>query len=132
MSNQPKKIWDTMVLFNQLTLRNILNGRDDLGTPKVRMAVAALAEEQKVDALLFLNNDIEALAALPSGRGSLAIELVKRLLDGMPTFKLNTGDVSNTRNTSNPAMEVASSMLPKFEIFQVWSKMALSSLRICG
>ena len=85
MSNQPKNIWDTMVLFNQLTLRNILNGRDDLGTPEVRMAVAALAEEQKADALLFLNNNIEALAALPSVRGSLAVELVKRLLDGMPT-----------------------------------------------
>ena len=77
MSNQPKNIWDTMVLFNQLTLRNILNGRDDLGTPEVRMAVAALAEEQKADTLLFLNNNIEALAALLSGRGSLAIELVR-------------------------------------------------------
>ena len=88
MSNQPKNIWDTMVLFNQLTLRNILNGRDDLGTPEVRMAVAALAEEQKADALLFLNNNIEALAALLSGRGSLAIELVKRLLDGMPSVTL--------------------------------------------
>ena len=55
MSNQPKNIWDTMVLFNQLTLRNILNGRDDLGTPEVHMAVAALAEEQKADALLFPN-----------------------------------------------------------------------------
>ena len=85
MSNQPKNIWDTMVLFNQLTLRNILNGRDDLGAPKVCMVVAALAEEQKADALLFLNNNIEALAALLSGRGSLDIELVKRLLDGMPT-----------------------------------------------
>ena len=39
-----------------------------------------------MDALLFLNNNIEALAALPSGWGSLAIELVKRLLDGMPTI----------------------------------------------
>ena len=74
-----------MVLFNQLTLKNILNGQDDLGTPDVRMAVAALAGKQKADALLFLNNNIEALAALPSGQGSLAIELVKRLLDGMPT-----------------------------------------------
>ena len=103
-----------MVLFNQLTLRNILNGRDDLGTPEVCMAVAALAEEQKADTLLFLNNNIEALAALASGQGSLAVELVKRLLDGMPTFEPNAGAVSNTRNTSNPAREVASSMLPKF------------------
>ena len=78
------------------------------------MAVAALAEEQKADALLFLNNNIEALVALPPGRGSLAVELLKRLLDGMPTFEPNAGAVSDTRNTSNPAMEVASSMLPKF------------------
>ena len=82
------------------------------------MAVAALVEEQKVDALLFLNNEIEELAALPSSRGSLANELVKGLLDSMPTFEPNTGAVSNTRNTSNPAMEVASSTLPKFEGFQ--------------
>ena len=65
------------VLFNQLTLRNILNGRDDLGTPDVCMVGAALVEEQKADALLFLNNNIEALAALLSGRGSLAVELVR-------------------------------------------------------
>ena len=74
-----------MVLFNKLTLRNILNGQDNLDTPEMRMAVAALAKEQKADALLFLNNNIEALAALPSGQGSLAVELVKRLWDGMPT-----------------------------------------------
>ena len=33
----------------------------------------------------------------------------------MPTFEPNIGAFSNIRNTSNPAMEVASSMLPKFE-----------------
>ena len=91
LSNQPKNIYDNMVLFNHLALRNILNRQDDLGTPEVCMAVAALAEEQKADALLFLNNYIEALAALPSGRGSLTVELVKRLLDGMPTFEPKTG-----------------------------------------
>ena len=35
----------------------------------------------------------------------------------MPTFEPNAGAVSSTRNISNPAMEVASSMLPKFENF---------------
>ena len=68
-------------LVQSVDPKNILNGRDDLGTPEVRMAVAALVEEQKVDALLFLKNNIEVLAALPSGRGSLAIELVKGLLE---------------------------------------------------
>ena len=76
-----------MVLLNQLTLKNILNRQDDLGTSEVRMAVAVLAEEQNADALLFLNNNIEVLATLPSGRDSLAVKLVKRLLDGMPTIR---------------------------------------------
>ena len=75
MSNRPQNIWDTMVLFNQLTLKNLLNEQDDLGTPDVSMEVAALAEEQKADTLLLLNNNIKVLAALPSGRCSLAIEL---------------------------------------------------------
>ena len=69
-----------MVLFNQLTLINILNGQDDLETPYVCIAVAALAEEQKVDALLFLNNNLETQAALLSGQGSLAIELEKKIV----------------------------------------------------
>ena len=72
-----------MVLFNQVTLRNILEGRDDLSTLEVRKAVAELNAEQKADALLFLNN-IEELAVLPASRGSLAVKLVKQLLDEMP------------------------------------------------
>ena len=56
-----------------------------LKTPEVRMAVAALAEEQKADALLFLNNNIKVLAALLSDWGIIAVELVKRLLDGIST-----------------------------------------------
>ena len=51
------------------------------------MAGAALAEEQKADALLFLYKNIEALIALPSGWGILAVELVKGLLEGIPTKK---------------------------------------------
>ena len=46
-------------------------------------AVAKLKEEQKADALLFLNNNIEEQAVLPAGRGSLAVKLVKHLLDEM-------------------------------------------------
>ena len=68
MSNQRTNIWDIMVLFNQATLRNILEGQDDLSTPEVHKAVAKLNEKQKADALLFLNNNIEELAVLPAGR----------------------------------------------------------------
>ena len=47
--------WSQMELFNQLTLRNILNGRNDLGTPELRAAVASMSEEQKDDFLVFWN-----------------------------------------------------------------------------
>ena len=53
MFNQSTNIWDNMVLFNQVTLRNILEGQDDLSTQEMCKAVAKLNEEQKADALLF-------------------------------------------------------------------------------
>ena len=73
-----------MVQINQVTLRNILEGWDDLSTPEVCKAVAELNEEQKADALLFLINNIEELAVLPAGQGSLAVKLIKKLMDEMP------------------------------------------------
>ena len=54
----------------------------------MRKAVAELKEEQKADTLLFLNNNIEELAVLPAGQGSLAVELVKQLLDEMPIVRI--------------------------------------------
>ena len=42
-----------MVLFNQLNSRNINNGRNDLGTPDVRKAMAALVKEHKADTHFF-------------------------------------------------------------------------------
>ena len=63
-----------MVLFNLSTLRNILKFCNDISTPEVWMAVAALNEKKKADALLFLNNNIEEPAIPPSGLGSLAFE----------------------------------------------------------
>ena len=53
--------WNQMELFNQLTLCNILNGRNDLGTPELRAAVASMSEEQKDDVLVFLECNIEEL-----------------------------------------------------------------------
>ena len=53
-SNARQNIWDQMALFNQLTLHNILNGRNDLSTPELRAAVAAITDEQRVNALMFL------------------------------------------------------------------------------
>ena len=52
--NASQNILDQMALVNQLTLRNILNGRDDLSTPELRAAMAAMTDEQRDDALVFL------------------------------------------------------------------------------
>ena len=91
MSNQRTNIWNSMFLFKQVTLINILKGQDDLSTPEVCKVVAKLNEEQKADTLLFLNNKIEELAVLPAGWGSLAIKLVKQQLDEMPIFEPKRG-----------------------------------------
>ena len=65
--NNSQNIWDQMALFNQLTLQNILNGRNDLGTLELRAAVASMSEEQKDDTLVFLKCNTEELACLPNG-----------------------------------------------------------------
>ena len=71
--NNAQNIWDQMALFNQLTLRNILNGRNDLGTPEIRAAVAAMSDEQRDNALVFLECNTEELAGLPDGCGIQAV-----------------------------------------------------------
>ena len=50
-----QNVWDQMELFNQLTLHNILNGWNDLGTPESRAAIASMSEEQKDNVLVFWN-----------------------------------------------------------------------------
>ena len=84
-SNSAQSIWDQMALFNQLTLRNILNGRNNLGTPELRDAVAAMSDEQRDNDLVFLECNTEELAGLPDGHGIQAIENVRNLLDYLPT-----------------------------------------------
>ena len=68
-STPSQNVWDQMELFNQLTLRNILNRQNDLGTPELRAAVASMSEEQKDNVLVFLECNTEELAGLPNGRG---------------------------------------------------------------
>ena len=89
--NNSQNIWDQMALFNQYTLRNILNGRSNLGTPELKAAVASMNEEQKDDALVFLECNMEELAGLPDGRGIQAVANVRTLLDYLPTFEPNAG-----------------------------------------
>ena len=80
-----------MELFDQLTLRNILNRRNDLGTPELRAAVASMSEEQKDNVLVFLECNTEELAGLPNGCGIQAIANCCSLLDYLPTLEPNAG-----------------------------------------
>ena len=45
--NASQNIWDQMTLFNQLTLQDILIGRNNLGNPELRAAVAAMKDGQR-------------------------------------------------------------------------------------
>ena len=54
-----QNVWDQVALFNQLELRNILSGRNNLATPKLRAAVASMSEKQKDDALVFFKFNTE-------------------------------------------------------------------------
>ena len=111
-----QNIWDQMALFNQLTLCNILNGRNDLGTPELRAAVASMSEEQKDDALVFLDCNTEELAGLPDGWGMQAIANICTLLDYLPTIEPNTGG-NLVRVTHKSVDGVASTLLPNLKKF---------------
>ena len=65
--NTSQNIWDQMALFNQLTLHNILNVRNNLRTLELSAAVASMSEEQNDDALVFLECNTEDLAGIPDG-----------------------------------------------------------------
>ena len=85
--NASQNIWDQMTLFNQLTLCNILNGRNNLGATELRTAMAAMLYEQRDNALVFLEYNTEELAGLPDGRGIQAIANLRNLLNYLPTVK---------------------------------------------
>ena len=84
MTNNMNNVWDQIILFNQLTLHNILNGWEDLGTPKLRAAVASLKSEQRDNAICFLDCSTEEIAGLPDGQGIQAMVNVRTLLDYLP------------------------------------------------
>ena len=85
ISTASQNAWDQMELFNQLTLCNILNGRNDLGTPELQAAAASMSEEQKNNKLVFLECNTEELAGLPNGHGIQAVANCCSLLDYLPT-----------------------------------------------
>ena len=93
MTNNTKNVWDQMVSFNQLTLHNILNGQDDLGTPKLRAAMASLTREQRDNAIFFLECSTEELAGLPDGQGIQAMVNIFSLVDHLLIIEPNAGAV---------------------------------------
>ena len=101
-----------MALFSQLTMCNILNGTNDLGTPKLRAAVAAMTDEQRDNALVFLECNTEELAGLPDGRGIQAIANVCNLLDYLLIIEPNAGG-NPARVAHKSGEKVASILLPK-------------------
>ena len=86
-----------MALFNQLTLRNILNGRNNLGTPELRAAMAAMKNEQRDNTLVFLECNTEELAGLPDGRGIHTVANVRNLLDYLTTIEPKAGGGNSVR-----------------------------------
>ena len=76
-----QNIWDQMALLNQLTLRNILKGRNNLGKPELRAAMAAMLCEQRDVALVFLECNTEELAGQTDGCGIQTIANARNLLD---------------------------------------------------
>ena len=70
-----QNILDQIALFNQITLRNILNGRNNLGTPELKSTIITMTEEQKHNTSVFLECNTEDLAGLTYGRGIQAIQL---------------------------------------------------------
>ena len=69
MATLAKKPWYQTALFDQLTLCNFLNGRNNLGPPELRATVALMTKEQRVDAFVFLKRNKEELAGISNGGG---------------------------------------------------------------
>ena len=86
-----QSVWDQMALFNQLTLCNIFNGRNDFGTPELRAAVASMSKEQNYNVLVFLKCNKEELAGLPDGCGVQDVANMCTLLNYLPILEPNAG-----------------------------------------
>ena len=75
-----------------------------------------MLDEQRDDALVFLECNTEELAGLPDGCGIQAVANVRNLLDYLPTIDPNMGG-NPGRIIFKSADGVASSLLPKIENF---------------
>lgn len=55
-----------MALVNQLTMYNILNKQENLGTPQLKARMSAITSEQMEYTACFLKFDTKGLACLPN------------------------------------------------------------------
>ena len=76
-----------MALFNLLTLHNILNGRNNLGAPKLKAVGATLKNEKRDIALVFFKCNTEEFAGIPDRCGIQAFANVRNLLGYLPTIE---------------------------------------------
>ena len=93
-----------------------------MGTLELRAAVASMSEEQKSEALVFLECNTEELAGLPDGQGMKAVANVRTMLDYLPTIEPNVG--GNPIRVAHKSEDgVVSSLLPILKNFrsrQIW------------
>ena len=64
-----------------------------MGAPEIRAAVAAMSDEQRDNALVFLECNTEELAGLTDGHGIQAVTNVCNLLDYLPTMLFFNRDI---------------------------------------
>ena len=115
-----QNIWDQTALFNQLFLCNILNRRNDLGTPELRVAVAFMSKEQKDNVLVFLECNTR-VSWVAKCCGVQSFENTCTLLDYLPTLGPSVG-ANSARIDHRFTNKVASSLLPKFKNYLGQSK----------
>ena len=110
-----------MMLFNQLTLFNISNRKEDLGSPKLRAAEASLTSEKRDNAICLLECSTEELAGLPDSLGIQSMFNVCTLLDILLIIEPNAGAILFSRTAHRSEVKVASNILPKTKKKLIWS-----------
>ena len=100
-----------------------MNGQEDLGTPKLRADVASLTNEQRNNAIFFLEYSTKELAGLPDVQGIQAMINVRTLLDYLPKIEPNAGGSLFSRTAHGSEGKIASNLLPKFKKILAWSRM---------
>ena len=116
-------------MFNQLTLHNYLNGKEKLGTPKLRAAVFSLTSEQSDNKIGLLECSTEELANLPDSQGIQEMVNVHTLLDYHPLIGPNTRGILLSSFAHRVEGKVAPNMLLNLKKYLFWSRTDLISFK---